>query len=138
MFHQIEGFVIDKNISFADLKGTILTFLQEIYGADVQTRFRPSFFPFVEPGAEFDLQCTICKGSGCRVCKQTGWLEIGGCGMIHPNVFDAVKIDHKTYSGFAFGFGIDRMAMLKYALHDLRQLFEGHYEFLGQFPVMQA
>jgi len=135
MFHQIEGFVVDKGITFANLKATIDTFLKAIYGRDLKTRFRPSFFPFVEPGAEFDVQCTICSGKGCRVCKNTGWLEVGGCGMIHPKVFEAVSYDSEEYSGFAFGFGIDRMAMLKYALPDLRQLFEGDHDFLGQFPI---
>jgi phenylalanyl-tRNA synthetase alpha chain len=135
MFHQIEGFVVDKGITFANLKATIDTFLKAIYGRELKTRFRPSFFPFVEPGAEFDVQCTICSGKGCRVCKNTGWLEVGGCGMIHPKVFESVGYDSEEYSGFAFGFGIDRMAMLKYALPDLRQLFEGDYDFLGQFPL---
>ena len=134
MFHQIEGFVVDEDISFAHLKGTIDAFLKAVYGADLKTRFRPSFFPFVEPGAEIDLQCTACRGAGCRVCKNTGWLEIGGSGMIHPNVFEAVGYDSERYTGFAFGFGIDRMAMLKYGLTDLRQLFDGQREFLGQFP----
>ena len=135
MFHQIEGFVVDKGITFANLKATIDTFLKAIYGSDLKTRFRPSFFPFVEPGAEFDVQCTICTGKGCRVCKNTGWLEVGGCGMIHPKVFEAVHYNSEEYSGFAFGFGIDRMAMLKYALPDLRQLFDGDYDFIGQFPI---
>lgn len=135
MFHQIEGFVVDEDISFAHLKGTIDRFLKAIYGQDLKTRFRPSFFPFVEPGAEIDLQCTACRGAGCRICKMTGWLEIGGSGMIHPNVFEAVGIDSERYTGFAFGFGIDRMAMLKYGLSDLRQLFEGQRAFLGQFPT---
>lgn len=135
MFHQIEGFVVDRDISFAHLKGMLDSFLKAVYGTDLKTRFRPSFFPFVEPGAEVDLQCTMCRGKGCRVCKQTGWLEIGGCGMIHPNVFEAVQYDSEEYSGFAFGFGIDRMAMLAYALPDLRQLFEGNSEFQSQFPI---
>jgi phenylalanyl-tRNA synthetase alpha chain len=135
MFHQIEGFVVDKDITFAHLKGVMDSFLKAVFGSDLKTRFRPSYFPFVEPGAEMDLQCTICRGKGCRVCKQTGWLELGGCGMIHPNVFENVEYDSEAYTGFAFGFGIDRMAMLKYGLTDLRQLFEGHSEFLGQFPV---
>ena len=135
MFHQIEAFVVDEGISFSHLKGTIDRFLKAIYGHDLKTRFRPSFFPFVEPGAEIDLQCTACRGGGCRICKSTGWLEIGGSGMIHPNVFEAVGIDSETYTGFAFGFGIDRMAMLKYGLSDLRQLFEGQVSFLHQFPV---
>jgi phenylalanyl-tRNA synthetase alpha chain len=134
MFHQIEGFVVDENITFAHLKGTIDTFLKAIFGANLKTRLRPSFFPFVEPGAEFDVECGVCKGKGCRTCKDTGWIEIGGCGMIHPNVFEAVGYDSSLYSGFAFGFGIDRMAMSRFALPDLRQLFEGDYEFLGNFP----
>ncbi len=135
MFHQIEGFVVDEGITFAHLKGTIDAFLKAIFGATLSTRFRPSFFPFVEPGAEFDVQCGMCKGKGCRTCKDTGWIEIGGCGMIHPNVFEAVDYDSSRYSGFAFGFGIDRIAMNRFALPDLRQLFEGDYEFLGRFPV---
>jgi phenylalanyl-tRNA synthetase alpha chain len=134
MFHQIEGFIVDENITFAHLKGTIDTFLKAIFGANLKTRLRPSFFPFVEPGAEFDVECGVCKGKGCRTCKDTGWIEIGGCGMIHPNVFESVGYDSSRYSGFAFGFGIDRMAMSRFALPDLRQLFEGDYEFLGHFP----
>lgn len=135
MFHQIEGFVVDEGITFAHLKGTIDAFLKAIFGATLATRLRPSFFPFVEPGAEFDVQCGMCKGKGCRTCKDTGWIEIGGCGMIHPNVFEAVDYDSSRYSGFAFGFGIDRIAMNRFALPDLRQLFEGDYEFLGHFPI---
>lgn len=135
MFHQIEGFVVDKNISFAHLKGVMDSFLKSIFGKNLKTRFRPSYFPFVEPGAEMDIQCSLCMGSGCSVCKQTGWVEIGGCGMIHPNVFENVEYNSEAYSGFAFGFGIDRMAMMKYGLNDLRQLFEGDYNFLHQFPV---
>jgi phenylalanyl-tRNA synthetase alpha chain len=135
MFHQIEGFVVDEGITFAHLKGTIDAFLKAIYGTELATRLRPSFFPFVEPGAEFDVQCGVCKGKGCRTCKNTGWIEIGGCGMIHPNVFEAVGYDSSRYSGFAFGFGIDRIAMSRFALPDLRQLFEGDYKFLGNFSV---
>jgi phenylalanyl-tRNA synthetase alpha chain len=135
MFHQLEGFVVDEGITFAHLKGTIDAFLKAIFGSTLKTRLRPSFFPFVEPGAEFDVQCGICKGQGCRTCKQTGWIEIGGCGMIHPNVFESVGYDSSSYSGFAFGFGIDRIAMNRFALPDLRQLFEGDYNFLGHFPV---
>ena len=135
MFHQIEGFVVDEGITFAHLKGTIDAFLKAIFGSTLQTRLRPSFFPFVEPGAEFDVQCGMCKGKGCRTCKDTGWIEIGGCGMIHPNVFESVQYDSSRYSGFAFGFGIDRIAMSRFALPDLRQLFEGNYEFLGNFPI---
>ena len=135
MFHQIEAFVVDRGISFAHMKGVIDTFLKAVFGNNLKTRLRPSFFPFVEPGAEVDLQCVQCGGKGCRLCKHTGWLEIGGCGMIHPNVFEAVDYDSDVYTGFAFGFGIDRMAMLKYKLTDLRQLFEGNAPFLGHFPL---
>jgi phenylalanyl-tRNA synthetase alpha chain len=133
MFHQIEGLVVDLNISMADMKGVVDRFLKATFGHDLETRLRPSFFPFVEPGAEIDLACVACKGSGCRICSMTGWLEIGGLGMVHPNVFEAVGIDSERYTGFAFGFGIDRIAMLKYGLGDLRQLFEGNKPFLGQF-----
>ena len=134
MFHQIEGFVVDKDISFAHLKATIDTFLKAVYGDTIATRFRPSFFPFVEPGAEMDMPCVSCAGKGCRVCKDTGWIELGGCGMIHPNVFEAVGYDSEIYTGFAFGFGLDRMAMQKYGLNDLRLMFEGDDGFLRQFP----
>lgn len=135
MFHQIECVVVDRGISFAHMKGLIDAFMKSIFGADCATRLRPSYFPFVEPGAEVDLQCTMCKGAGCRVCKQTGWLEIGGCGMVHPNVFEAVQYDSEEYTGFAFGFGIDRMAMLAWQLPDLRQMFEGDSQYSQQFPV---
>lgn len=135
MFHQIEGFVIDKDISMADMKGIVDRFLKSIFGQDLSIRLRPSFFPFVEPGAEFDLQCVKCRGKGCRICKETGWLEIGGLGMIHPNVFEKLGVDSEEYTGFAFGFGIDRIAMLRYGLADLRQLFEGDQLFLSQFPI---
>ncbi len=135
MFHQIEAFVVDKNITFGHMKGVIDAFMKAIFGSSMKTRLRPSFFPFVEPGAEMDLMCVHCSGKGCRLCKQTGWLEVGGAGMIHPNVFEAVEYDSEYYTGFAFGFGIDRMAMLKYKLEDLRQLFEGSDPFLQQFPT---
>ena len=135
IFHQIEGLVVDKKISFADLKGMIQSMLHSVYGPSAKTRFRPSYFPFVEPGAEVDLECTHCHGKGCKVCKQTGWLEIGGCGMVHPNVFEAVSYDSEEYTGFAFGFGLDRMAMLNWQLPDLRQLFEGDADFQSQFSV---
>jgi phenylalanyl-tRNA synthetase alpha chain len=135
MFHQIEGFVVDRSISMGDMKGIVDLFLKAIFGQDLAIRLRPSFFPFVEPGAEFDLQCVSCRGQGCRICKQTGWLEIGGLGMIHPNVFDKLGLSSEEYTGFAFGFGIDRIAMLRYGLKDLRQLFEGDQQFLSQFPV---
>ena len=135
MFHQIEGFIVDYKVTMADMKGVIDRLLKAVFGENFSTRLRPSFFPFVEPGAEVDLECVVCSGKGCRTCKQTGWLEVGGLGMIHPNVFEAVGYDSEQYTGFAFGFGIDRLAMLKYGLPDLRQLFEGDQEFLGQFPV---
>jgi len=135
IFHQIEGLVVDKNISFAHLKGMIQSMIYSLYGGEAKTRFRPSYFPFVEPGAEIDMQCTHCHGKGCRVCKNTGWLEIGGCGMVHPNVFESVSYDSEEYTGFAFGFGIDRMAMLNWQLPDLRQMFEGDAEFQSQFPI---
>ncbi len=133
MFHQIEGFIVDRNISMGDLKGVIDQFLKAIFGQDLSTRLRPSYFPFVEPGGEVDLQCVSCRGAGCRICKETGWLEVGGLGMIHPNVFEAVNYDSETYTGFAFGFGIDRLAMLKYGIKDLRVLFEGNLAFAKQF-----
>ena len=140
MFHQIEGFVVDTAISFAHLKGTIDTFLRAIYGNNLRTRFRPSYFPFVEPGAEVDIGCVACEENaaeqvGCRVCKQSGWLEVGGCGMIHPNVFEAMEIDSERYSGFAFGFGLDRMAMLYYSINDLRTLFAAPPEFNSRLPI---
>lgn len=135
MFHQIEGFVVDKNITIAHLAGVIDAFVKDIFGSEIRTRLRPSYFPFVEPGAEMDMQCVACSAKGCRICSQTGWLEIGGCGMIHPNVFEAVNYDSEEYTGFAFGFGIDRMAMLKYRLPDLRQLFDGSKRFLNQFSI---
>ena len=152
MFHQIEGFVVDEAISFAHLKGTIATFVQAIYGEGLRTRFRPSYFPFVEPGAEVDISCGACKEQArgerhkktrtpsakqleCRVCKQSGWLEVGGCGMIHPNVFEALDIDSERYSGFAFGFGLDRMAMLYYGINDLRSLFAASPEFNARLPI---
>jgi phenylalanyl-tRNA synthetase alpha chain len=136
MFHQIEGLMVDRNISFAHMKGVLDWFIKSIFGSDIKTRLRPSFFPFVEPGAELDMQCSACKGKGCRVCKDSGWLEIAGCGMVHPNVFESVGYDSENHSGFAFGFGLDRMAMLKYNLTDLRELFEGNRDFLGQFPIL--
>ena len=136
MFHQIEGFVVDEAISFAHLKGTIDTFLRAIYGDGLRTRFRPSYFPFVEPGAEVDIGCVACVGGGgCRVCKHSSWLEVGGCGMIHPNVFEAMDIDSERYSGFAFGFGLDRMAMLYYGINDLRTLFAAPPEFNARLPI---
>ena len=133
MFHQVEGFVVDKKVSFAQLKGLLTTFVHTIFGADVALRFRPSFFPFTEPSAEVDIRCVICKGEGCRVCKDTGWLEILGAGMIDPEVFKSVGYDPDIYSGFAFGMGVERIAMLKYGIKDLRMFFENDIRFLQQF-----
>ena len=135
MFHQVEALMIDQAISFADMKGVILWFLRQIFGQDVTIRLRPSYFPFVEPGGEVDMRCVRCKGSGCNICKGTGWLEIAGCGMVHPNVLEAVGYDSERYMGFAFGFGIDRMAMLKYDISDSRMFYEGDKSFLSQFPI---
>lgn len=133
MFHQVEGLVVDKNISFADLKGTIDQFLKVFFEADVAVRFRPSYFPFTEPSAEVDIQCVKCGGDGCRICKNTGWIEIMGCGMVHPNVFDACGIDSSQYTGFAFGLGVERMAMLRYGIGDIRLNFENDLDYLKQF-----
>ncbi|MEO0442690.1 MAG: phenylalanine--tRNA ligase subunit alpha [Pseudomonadota bacterium] len=134
MFHQVEGLVIDTDISFADLKGTVDQFLKSFFEADVPVRFRPSYFPFTEPSAEVDIQCTSCApGKGCRVCGQTGWLEVMGCGMVHPNVFKASGIDTEKYTGFAFGMGVERLAMLRYGVNDLRLFFENDMKFLEQF-----
>lgn len=134
MFHQVEGLLIDKTISFSDLKGILTDFLQYYFEvADLKTRFRCSYFPFTEPSAEVDVQCVLCQGEGCRVCSETGWLEILGCGMVHPNVLKAGGIDSHEFQGFAFGFGIDRMAMLRYQLDDLRTMFENDLRFLQQF-----
>ncbi len=133
MFHQVEGLVVDKNISFADLKGTVDQFLKAFFEADVPVRFRPSYFPFTEPSAEVDIQCTNCGGDGCRVCSHTGWLEVMGCGMVHPNVFKASGVDTETYTGFAFGMGVERLAMLRYGVNDLRLFFENDLKFLKQF-----
>lgn len=133
MFHQCEGLVVDKNINFAHLKGTIEYFIQTFFGRSLAVRFRPSFFPFTEPSAEADMQCIQCQGKGCRVCEHSGWLEILGCGMVHPNVLSYSGLDPKEYSGFAFGIGIDRLAMLRYAIDDLRVLFDNDSRFLEQF-----
>lgn len=133
MFHQVEGLVVDKQVSFADLKGTVDQFLKAFFEADVPVRFRPSYFPFTEPSAEVDIQCTNCQGEGCRICKKTGWLEVMGCGMVHPNVFEHCHIDTKEYSGFAFGMGVERLAMLRYGVTDLRLFFENDLDFLQQF-----
>jgi len=133
MFHQVEGFLVDRDITFGDLKGILTTFVDECFGKGTGVRFRPSFFPFMEPSAEVDIACVICGGSGCRVCKQSGWLEILGSGMIDPEVFKAVGYDPQVYSGFAFGMGLERIAMLKYGVNDLRLFFENDLRFLQQF-----
>ena len=133
MFHQVEGFLVDEQVSFADLKGILYEFLRLFFEKDIQVRFRPSYFPFTEPSAEVDIECVICGGGGCRVCKQTGWLEVMGCGMIHPEVFKSVHIDHQQFSGFAFGMGVERLAMLRYGINDLRMFFENDLKFLQQF-----
>jgi len=132
-FHQVEGLYIDENVSFADLKQTLMYFAQEMFGSETKIRLRPSYFPFTEPSAEMDVSCNICNGKGCNVCKYTGWLEIMGCGMVDPNVLDNCGIDSKKYSGFAFGMGIERIAMLKYTISDLRLYFENDMRFLEQF-----
>ncbi len=133
IFHQVEGLYVDKKVSFTDLKQTLLYFAKEMFGEDTQIRLRPSYFPFTEPSAEMDISCNICGGKGCNICKGTGWLEILGCGMVDPNVLDACGIDSKEYSGFAFGMGVERMAMLKYQIRDLRLYFENDLRFLRQF-----
>jgi phenylalanyl-tRNA synthetase alpha chain len=133
MFHQVEGLLIDKDVSFADLKGMIDQFLKAFFETDLAVRFRPSYFPFTEPSAEVDMQCTHCRGEGCRICKNTGWLEVMGCGMVHPAVFANVGIDSQQYTGLAFGMGVERLAMLRYGVNDLRLFFENDLRFLGQF-----
>ncbi len=132
-FHQVEGLYVDENVSFADLKQTLYYFVQELYGEGTKVRFRPSYFPFTEPSAEMDISCTICKGDGCQMCKQSGWVEILGCGMIDPNVLENVGIDSQKYSGFAFGMGIERITNLKYQIRDLRLFSENDIRFLKQF-----
>jgi phenylalanyl-tRNA synthetase alpha chain len=133
MFHQVEGLVVDENVSFANLKATLQQFLQAFFEKDLRMRLRPSYFPFTEPSAEVDMSCVFCDGAGCRVCKHTGWLEIAGCGMVHPNVFKATGIDSERYTGYAFGMGIERLAMLRYGVSDLRLFFESDLRFLRQF-----
>lgn len=134
MFHQVEGFLVDETVSFADLKGILNAFLHSFFEReDLEVRFRPSYFPFTEPSAEVDIQCVICSGQGCRVCKQTGWLEVLGCGMIHPEVFRHVGIDSEKYLGYAFGMGVERLTMLRYGVNDLRLFFENDLRFLKQF-----
>jgi phenylalanyl-tRNA synthetase alpha chain len=133
LFHQVEGLYIDKKVSFADLKNTLYYFVKELFGKDTQIRFRPSYFPFTEPSAEMDISCHICKGKGCNVCKHSGWVEIGGAGMVDPNVLETNGIDPQEFSGFAFGMGIERITMLKYGIKDLRLFTENDVRFLGQF-----
>jgi len=132
-FHQVEGIYIDKQVSFADLKQTLYYFVQQLFGNNIQVRFRPSYFPFTEPSAEMDISCMLCNNKGCNVCKHTGWLEILGCGMIDPNVLKASNINPKEYTGYAFGMGIERIAMLKYDIKDLRTYFNNDIRFLNQF-----
>jgi phenylalanyl-tRNA synthetase alpha chain len=133
MFHQVDGIYVDTDVSFAELKGTLVSFAEQFYGEGLKYRFRPSFFPFTEPSAEMDITCYICKGKGCRVCKHSGWLEILGCGMVDPNVFKYVNYDAEKYTGYAFGMGIERIAMLKYGIDDIRIFFENDLRFLKQF-----
>ncbi len=133
VFHQVEGLVVDHDVSFSDLKGTINLFVKTVFGESTKTRFRPSYFPFTEPSAEVDISCVICEGEGCRLCSNTGWLEVMGSGMVHPNVLEMAGIDTNEYSGFAFGMGLDRITMLKYGIHDIRLLFENDKRFLHQF-----
>lgn len=132
-FHQIEGMLVDKKVSMADLKGTIVFLLQNLFSTQIQVRFRPSYFPFTEPSAEFDCTCPLCKGKGCRMCKQTGWIEIGGCGLINPKVLEATKVDGEEWQGFAFGLGIERMAIIRYGIEDIRWFTENDVRFLEQF-----
>lgn len=133
MFHQVEGLLVDEDVSFADLKGTLDEFLRNFFEQDLKVRFRPSYFPFTEPSAEVDIECVHCRGKGCRVCKQSGWLEVLGCGMVHPQVFRNVGIDSERYTGYAFGLGVERLAMLRYGVNDLRMFFENDLRFLRQF-----
>jgi len=138
MFHQVEGLLIDEKATFTDLMGILNIFLKEFFGKDTKVRFRPSYFPFTEPSAEVDIGCVICKGKGCRVCKGTGWLEVLGCGMVHENVLKNANIDPEKYQGFAFGMGVERLAMLKYGIDDIRLLFENDVRFLRQFKPFLA
>jgi phenylalanyl-tRNA synthetase alpha chain len=133
MFHQLEGLVVDEGITFANMKAILHGFMREFFEKDVKMRLRPSYFPFTEPSAEVDISCVSCGGSGCRVCKQTGWVEVSGCGVVHPNVLKAVNIDPERYTGYAFGMGIDRLTMLRYNVNDIRLYFENDLRFLKQF-----
>ncbi len=132
-FHQVEGFVVGEDVSFGQLKGTLEAFFKKLLGDDIKMRMRPSFFPFVEPGVEIDISCFLCKGAGCNVCKKSGWIEVMGGGMIHPNVLHASGIDPRKYSGFAFGVGVDRLVMLKYGIEDIRLLYAGDLRLVNQF-----
>ena len=134
VFHQIEGLVIDRNISFADLAGTLEAFTSAYFGGSIHSRLRPSYFPFTEPSAEYDINCVFCEGSGCRTCSHTGWLELGGCGMVHPNVLRNVGLDGEEWTGFAFGFGLDRLALMRHGVDDIREMYTGDVRFLEQFP----
>ena len=133
MFHQVEGLLVDRRVTFADLKGVLTEFVHQLFGPEVSLRFRPSYFPFTEPSAEIDIACVICRGEGCRVCKITGWLEVLGAGMVHPAVFEAVGYDPEEYTGFAFGLGVERFAMLKYGIDDIRLFYDNDLRFLRQF-----
>lgn len=133
MFHQVEGLLVDKDVSFGDLKGVLTTFVHQMFDTETSLRFRPSYFPFTEPSAEVDIRCVICKGKGCRVCSKTGWIEVLGSGMVHPAVFENVGYDTTQYTGFAFGMGVERIAMLKYRIDDIRKYFENDLRFLRQF-----
>jgi phenylalanyl-tRNA synthetase alpha chain len=133
MFHQVEGLLVDEQVSFGDLKGILTAFVHEVFDEQTSLRFRPSFFPFTEPSAEVDILCVMCRGKGCKVCSNTGWLEVLGCGMVHPAVFENVGYDTRRYSGFAFGMGVERIAMLKYGINDIRLYYEGDMRFLKQF-----
>jgi phenylalanyl-tRNA synthetase alpha chain len=135
VFHQIEGLVVDRGISFADLAGTLESFTTAYFGGAIHSRLRPSYFPFTEPSAEYDINCVFCEGSGCRTCAQTGWLELGGCGMVHPNVLSNVGLDPEEWSGFAFGFGLDRLALMRHGVDDIREMYTGDVRFLEQFPA---
>jgi phenylalanyl-tRNA synthetase alpha chain len=133
MFHQVEGLLVDEGVTMADLKGTLDTFAKRMFGDDVKTKFRPLFFPFTEPSAEMDMSCFACHGEGCRVCKGSGWIEILGCGMVHPNVLAVGGIDTEKYTGFAFGMGVERIAMLRHGIEDIRLFYENDLRFLEQF-----
>jgi phenylalanyl-tRNA synthetase alpha chain len=133
IFHQVEGFLVDEGVQFSDLKGVLDAFVKRFYGPEIKTRFRPSFFPFTEPSAEMDISCIFCGGTGCRICKQSGWVETLGCGMIHPNVLKNCNMDPERWSGFAFGMGVERIAMFKYRVDDIRHFYQNDLRFLRQF-----